>query len=110
VTVKAKVDREPPKNVKNAYYRITQEIFNNIAKHTEATFVDVQLESNIHHVAFTIKDNGIGFDFQAEKSTGMGISIMHERALEMDIQLEIVNQIENGTRIFLFWSELNDEI
>ena len=100
--------QELPADVKIAFYRITQEVFNNIAKHAEATSVEVALESSAHRVALTIQDNGVGFDLQKDKLASMGISIMQERAAEVGAQLEIESQVSRGTRVNLSWIQMDE--
>ena len=101
---------ELPADVKTAFYRITQEIFNNIAKHASAASVEIRLESRSKHVELSIMDNGVGFDLQDDKITGMGISIMQERATEVGAKLEVESKIGHGTRLTLCWTDFNEEI
>ena len=96
---------DQPSEVKTVFYRITQEIFNNIAKHTEATSVVVNLDINSKQLALSVRDNGLGFDLQANHQTGMGLSIMQERAVEVGAQLKVESQPGEGTRVSLYWSE-----
>jgi signal transduction histidine kinase/HAMP domain-containing protein len=63
--------------------RIVQESFSNIARHSQATKVDVLLKAEPHTVCLTIDDNGIGFDthFVARNVTSnLGLMSMRERA------------------------------
>ena len=46
-------------------YRIAQEAFNNITKHSQATHVWVTLEIDDQGATLTIKDNGIGFEAES---------------------------------------------
>ncbi len=64
-------------------YRITQELVNNIIKHSKATSVSVQLINSADHIIFIVEDDGIGIDHKKSKK-GMGFSNIKSR-------LEIVN-------------------
>ncbi|MCU0595988.1 MAG: ATP-binding protein, partial [Desulfobacterota bacterium] len=48
--------------VKIVIYRITQEVLNNVAKHSHASHVTLRLMKKDHGMEFSIEDNGIGFD------------------------------------------------
>lgn len=51
---------EPAKEI--ILVRLSQEILNNIVRHSKATRVNVELEYRKDVLCFTIEDNGIGFD------------------------------------------------
>jgi two-component system, NarL family, sensor kinase len=55
-------------------YRIAQEILNNIAKHSKATFVTFTILKTDHKIHMRIKDNGIGFHktMLNKHTTGLG--------------------------------------
>ncbi len=98
-------EHNPPVDVKESFYRISQEAFNNIAKHAEATEVLVRLESHPEQVELLIQDNGIGFDSQSPNHEGLGLGIMQERARMVDAQLEILSLVHGGTGIQLAWKK-----
>ena len=64
-------------------YRVTQEAFNNIMKHSDAKKASLQLSSQGETICFRVKDNGIGFNIgdgqQKTKDVKMGIQGMRER-------------------------------
>jgi signal transduction histidine kinase len=93
----------PPPEIKDAVYRIAQEAFNNIAKHAEATQVEVELFCDPSQVALTIRDNGIGFDLLSSSHEGLGLKIMEERARNAGAKLELHSQIRAGTSLRVFW-------
>ena len=93
----------PPPEIKEAFYRITQEAFNNIAKHADAAAVTVQLDCQPAHVELSITDDGAGFDPTAS-SEGLGLNIMAERARNAGAQLEIHSQPGQGTCLEMRWS------
>ncbi len=64
-----------------ALFRMVQEALNNIAKHAQATHVDVILDDTDDEIMLTVRDNGIGIPM--EKATNMethGLRGMRERA------------------------------
>ncbi len=83
-------------------YRIAQEALNNIAKHAEATRVDVMLEKRESDVVLVIEDNGSGFDPNEKNnlSDGLGLISMRERASLVEGALEIESATGRGTTIF----------
>jgi len=95
-----------PLAVKTACYRIAQESLHNIAKHSEASQVKIQLSCQPGHTVLIIEDNGQGFDpDQAIKAGHYGLSIMRERADQIGADLRITSQPGAGTRIALTWNE-----
>ena len=93
----------PPAEIKEIFYRITQESFNNIAKHAQATRVEIGLECRSGQAHLFIRDNGMGFDSTQPGSEGLGLGIMKERAGIPGAELIIQSQIDQGTEIKLSW-------
>lgn len=50
-------------------FRIIQEAFNNIIKHSHAKKVTLRLHYDINHIEIWVKDDGIGFNQNQERST-----------------------------------------
>lgn len=99
----------PPPEIKEVFYRVVQEAFNNIAKHAEATEVSVWLTCVDGSAELMIKDNGVGFNAEAYHHEGLGLNIMQERVRNVNAQLEIFSQIHGGTRLHLFWHSNHEE-
>jgi signal transduction histidine kinase len=99
----------PPPEIKEMFYRITQEAFNNIAKHADASTVNIQLDCHPGAVKLIINDDGIGFDLESASTEGLGLGIMGERTRNVGAQLEINSQIGKGTRLSITWIESNDK-
>lgn len=95
----------PPVAVKEAFYRIAQEAFNNIAKHAEATQVMVRLECLPGRAELRLQDNGVGFDLHAPDHEGLGLGIMQERARSVAAQIEISSQPHQGASLRVVWQE-----
>src|SRR5215204_301819 len=69
-----------PAAVEVAVYLITQEALTNVVRHAQARTSVVRLAVN-EDVALEIVDDGVGIP--AERSAGVGLSSMHERASEL---------------------------
>jgi signal transduction histidine kinase len=85
-------------------YRIFQESLTNIARHAQATQVSVGIDRQNNHVAFTIEDNGKGFDPQGvtngkNQERGVGLAAMQERARLAGGSLRIWSQPGAGTKL-----------
>ena len=78
-------------------YRIIQEVFSNIIKHSESTKVNIQVMGNKDHISLFIEDNGIGFDNNNNK--GLGINNIKQRAKLFKGELIIDTEAGKGTNI-----------
>lgn len=80
----------PAPGVEEALFRITQEALSNVARHSNATAVQIQLRYEEAGVTLVIADNGKGFDTAKAEGRGVGLLSMRERiqALGGDIQIE----------------------
>ncbi|WP_313079962.1 MASE1 domain-containing protein [Atlantibacter sp.] len=80
----------PPDNetVVFTLYRLLQELLNNVAKHAQATEVDITLSQSPGFVHLVVSDNGVGVP--AGRAPGFGIQGMSERvqALGGELLLE----------------------
>jgi signal transduction histidine kinase len=56
-----------------AIFRILQELINNAMKHSKANLLTVQLVKLKSHVVLNVSDNGIGFDVEVQKRSGIGL-------------------------------------
>jgi signal transduction histidine kinase len=84
---------------KEALYRIAQESLNNIAKHAQASQVDIRLAPGDGAVVLEVQDDGGGFDPFQEHPGHMGLFSMRERAERLGGTLTIESTPEEGTRV-----------
>lgn len=77
-TVHLQIEPRLPTDIAIALYRIVQEAMTNIAKHSQATQVTLDLTADSTQVELKIEDNGQGFD-PAQNTTGFGLQSMRER-------------------------------
>ncbi|MGC9469464.1 MAG: sensor histidine kinase [Anaerolineae bacterium] len=87
-----------PPRVAEALYRVAQEALHNVARHAQATRVDVQLQCRGSRVALTVEDNGKGFD-PSRTRKGLGISSMHDRLLSIGGRLQVESAPGAGTTV-----------
>ena len=93
-----------PENTQTALYRIYQECLNNIQRHSDATEVQVSLESRDNLLLLEVADNGSGFippdDWVEFARKGhLGMVGMKERAEAIGASLQINSQPKGGTRV-----------
>ena len=79
-------------------YRIIQEVFSNIIKHSQATKVNIQIMGNKDHLSLFIEDNGIGFD-NNNNNNGIGINNIKQRAKLFKGDMIIDTEVNKGTNI-----------
>lgn len=81
-----------------ALFRICQEAMSNIAKHAQATLVNIELEFERHEVTMIISDNGIGIvPDSLLKPNAFGLRGMSERVTALKGSFEIRPGHERGT-------------
>ena len=81
-------------------FRIAQESLHNIAKHSNAHHVKVELRGVKSEVRLRISDDGVGFDYdQAKKGQGLGLASMRERMRLVGGQLAIWSRPCLGTQV-----------
>ena len=86
-------------------YRIAQEALNNVARHAEATQVEVDYDAEPGRARLSIRDNGCGFDVEAVTRDHFGLQNMRERAAAIGAEVEIVSQPGAGTQVTVEWRE-----
>jgi two-component system nitrate/nitrite sensor histidine kinase NarX len=93
----------PPVEIKEFFYRFTQEALNNVTKHAKASLVDVKLEQTHEGILLRIQDNGKGFDAKDIQPGHLGLQIMHERAVRINANLKIESRPDKGTILLSEW-------
>ncbi len=80
-------------------FRITQEALANVARHSKASLVQVQLTDQQEQVVLSITDNGQGFDLEQVRDGGIGLHSMRERMDMLGGTLSVISQCGHGTSI-----------
>lgn len=90
--------------IETACYRIVQEALTNIARHAQATAVNIDLESDGDDLVLRVKDDGCGFDVVAVnvRTAGggsVGMLGMRERATLLGGRLDIESMPGQGCTV-----------
>jgi signal transduction histidine kinase len=100
--VRVRGERPTPLRLEQELFRVAQEALNNVARHSRADRVDLQLSWNADRLRFTVTDNGRGFPAGAlppiGPGAGSGIRNMRERMASVGGTLEIEGS-GPGTRV-----------
>lgn len=81
--------------------RLVQEAIANVLHHAGASELELTAKHAGHDIELLVRDNGKGFDPQAQAATGRGMRIMQARATRLGAQLMIHSVQGIGTMISL---------
>ncbi|MBZ5578686.1 MAG: sensor histidine kinase [Acidobacteriia bacterium] len=92
-----------PRQTEEVIYRVTQEGLHNIAKHTQATCVNLCLRAADKRIRLSVADNGAGFrtDRAGSKPKSFGLAGMRERVALLGGTLAVQSAPGKGTRVTL---------
>jgi len=87
-------------------FRAIQEAIRNVARHSEATQVLIQVEEREHELLVEIEDDGHGFDpasvaVPGPSGRGLGLLGMRERLSMVGGSVEVISSADSGTRVIL---------
>jgi signal transduction histidine kinase len=102
IEVRLEVERDLvlPADVEITVFRIYQEIVTNVLRHAAAEHVGVELYRADRRLVLTVEDDGVGFD-PAERSQGVGLVGMRERAELVGGSLELDSEPGMGSQVRL---------
>ena len=81
-------------------FRAIQELLGNIALHSQAAQVIIQMDSSTTGLRISIEDNGKGFDVEKVKEQGgMGLKVIRDRVQMLGGTMEIHSTIGHGAHI-----------
>ena len=109
VTVSVTGRCDVPVDVKVGIYRIAQEALNNVAKHANAKEANINMTCKPGKVILRVSDDGKGFNVRGIPPNSLGLSIMRERAREINASLSVKSQPDKGTTIKIVWNNTNGE-
>ncbi|TVZ53021.1 sensor histidine kinase [Dokdonia sp. Hel_I_53] len=90
------------KKIQIIIFRILQELFTNTIKHSKATNLDVLIVYKNDTLHVIIKDNGVGFDYEAARAkNGIGLTNIETRVKLIGANIEYNSQLGEGTIINL---------
>ncbi len=84
--------------IEQALFRVLQEAFANVARHSKADKVNIELKSENDAVVLVVEDNGIGFDAK-KVAKGIGLDSMQERLIAVNGKVDVVSERSKGTRV-----------
>lgn len=101
LTVEADLGDEPdlPPEMKEALYRVAQEILHNIVKHARASTVVLRLTSQKNEIILEVRDNGRGFDPTGSFPGHLGLPSMRERVAKAGGTFVIESAPGQGTAV-----------
>lgn len=90
-----------PSHIENQLYRILQEGLANVLRHSQASNVEIKLESydSSSRVHLTIEDDGVGFSKENIAHTSYGIRTIKERVGALGGTAEWISIPGRGTRL-----------
>ncbi|MBO6517729.1 MAG: sensor histidine kinase, partial [Bacteroidia bacterium] len=80
-------------------YRIVQQLLSNLVRHAQATNCLVQVYEQEGKLILMVTDDGIGFDAENQKESGIGLSNIESRALSIGARFEITSGKDGTTAI-----------
>jgi two-component system sensor histidine kinase UhpB len=90
-----------------ALYRVAQEAFSNIAKHSGAASASLDIDRTAQDVTISIRDAGRGFNrdlpfVRDDSGIGLGLFGMEERVALVGGSLRIWSGVGKGTEVFAY--------
>jgi len=101
-------EEDVPHDLKIVIFRILQEAMYNVAKHSEASRIQLYLNKEDGALKLSVRDNGKGFDYQgvlSDMSTneGLGLIGMRERAEQSFGTFTLESRKNEGTLVRAVW-------
>ena len=91
---------EPTKALSLCLYRVAQEALRNVARHSSASSVEVELRAAGGGIELAVQDNGVGFDpTRKQGRPSLGLAGMRQRLSLVDGELLIDSAPGGGTSI-----------
>ncbi len=80
------------------YFRVVQELLNNILKHSGAKNVRLDIKRSVMFIVTEIEDDGVGFEITSYKNLGFGLINIEERLNMIKAVYEFSSQPGKGTK------------
>lgn len=98
-------ESEIPRDLRTPLFRILQEATNNVAKHSGAALLRVELEGRDATLRLRVRDDGVGFSPGQPRgeNTGTGQSSMRDRAQLSGGSLTVASEPGAGTTVEAVW-------
>lgn len=101
-------ERRQSKEVELAYYRVLQELLNNILKYANATKVEIVLASEPLSLHMVVSDNGKGFvpsDHTERERPSLGLRNMESRIQQIHGSMRFEKLPTAGTKVTVVWKK-----
>ncbi len=95
-------EAEIPDSLKTVIFRVLQEAMNNIAKHSRADLIRLELKREERNLTFSVQDNGVGFDPRTSPR-GLGLASMKERVEISGGKFLVHSSRGQGTTLQAIW-------
>ncbi|MCX7796612.1 MAG: GAF domain-containing protein [bacterium] len=94
-------ERLIPRKVKDTIFSVIREAIVNIRRHSKADNVYVECKVEEKNISVTVKDDGIGFDYETikNKPDSFGIRMMEDRIQSLGGNLRIESALSEGTKV-----------
>ncbi|MCX6928204.1 MAG: ATP-binding protein, partial [Verrucomicrobia bacterium] len=92
--------RKLPLDFRQNVFLLFKEAVTNVAKHAQATQVEIYLHEAAGRWQLSIQDNGVGFDPDGD-FPGHGIKNLRQRAEKIGGEVKITSQPGQGTKVML---------
>ena len=101
--LKYNIQQKLPHDLEVNMYRIFQELFSNIIKHSRANTVKILVEENEKKIIMEIHDNGIGISETKTLTANMGFGLLNiaQRVQYFNGSLDIQSEKDIGTNILI---------
>ena len=101
--IRAKVhvrgERETSLEVEQTIFRVAQEALANVARHSGAKNVEVDLVYDADRLMLRVTDDGHGFDLAKDTGDGFGLRSMSERLMKLGGRVDVESAPGEGTRV-----------
>lgn len=97
-----------PSEVEIVLFRILQEFFSNVIRHSRAKRLEVVITGDAEKLVLLAKDDGIGFDVHM-KTESSGLQNMKNRAALLGAQSTLTSHIGKGTELKLIYFYPTDD-
>lgn len=89
-----------PEKIELSIFRITQELLNNVLKHSKADFVSLLITAKDNMITMIFEDNGIGFDANIIHK-GIGLNSLTSRVQLLNGDIKYENASGTGTVVII---------
>jgi NarL family two-component system sensor histidine kinase LiaS len=92
-------ERRTPLEIEQALFRVAQEALANVARHSDASRVEVDLIYDADRMTLRVADDGRGFGPKERSQEGFGLQSMSERLEKLGGRVDVESAPGEGTRV-----------